>query len=168
MQPSPAAQLPPESRFALHAVAAGASVEEVGELTKLPTERVETQLRTAARALVGAAPPPSAGRAALLERLQPAVEAVQAWQAACDEAVPGVDPRLSAWVRGGLDGPLLLATLEWAGDHPERLRRALELYRSPELAVEVRPVPPARRGCLGGAAVLLVGALAALASIVSS
>lgn len=116
---------------------------------QLAPERVETHLRSAARAVLGASPTPSAGTAALIASLEPVLVDVRGWLGQERPAAPRDDVRLGAWATGRLDGPLLLATLEWAGDDPARLRRGLELHRDPSQVPAPPTAPAGRRGCAG-------------------
>ncbi len=120
---SPVDRLPPESRFALRAVAAGLSIDEAGALLRLDVDTTRKHLRTAVRRLGGSVVTPAGGWEALDAALAVYLPAgrdppLRKPATPCPEA--GVAAALAAIE---LDGPLLLAEAEHAADCPACLAR---------------------------------------------
>ncbi len=136
----PVDHLPPESRFALRAIAGGATPDEAGALMRLDGPTVRRHLRAALRGIDAAVPLGSDGDDALLAALAPVLAAVREPPSrAPSTRCPSPDVA-SALATLRLDGPLLLAEIEHAADCPACLTRLLALHRAgPAPAAEAAP-----------------------------
>lgn len=139
----PVDRLPPEARFALRAVAAGASPDEAGALLRLDGPTVRKHLRSALRGLDAAVPIASDGDAALLAALAPVLAAARETPSrAPSKGCPAAEVA-AALAAQRLDGPLLLAEVEHTADCPSCLARLLALRRAGPSPAEA--APPAAR-----------------------
>jgi hypothetical protein len=133
----PVDQLPPEVRFALRAIAAGAAADEAGALMRLDGPTVRRHLRSALRDLSAAVPLATDGDAALLAALAPVLAAVREPPSrAPSKRCPDADVA-AALATLRLDGPLLLAEIEHAADCPACLARLIALHRAGPTAADV-------------------------------
>lgn len=123
-------QLPPESRFALRAVAAGLEVDEAGLLMRLPGPKVRQHLRTAGRRLGIPALSYADGDAPFLAALAPALAAAREPPSRpSSKRCPDADVA-AALAALQLDGPLMLAEIDHVADCPACLARLIELRRT--------------------------------------
>lgn len=135
----PVDQLPPEARFALRGVAAGATPDEAGALMRIDGATVRRHLRSALRGLEAAVPLATDGDAALLAALTPVLAAVrEAPSRAPSKGCPSPDVA-AALATQRLDGPLLLAEIEHAADCPACLTRLLALHRAGPTPADASP-----------------------------
>lgn len=150
--------LPPESRFAAAAIAAGASLEEAAALLRLEPDTTRNHLRRALRVAGVAVPDRAAGDAALAAAVSAAYAQADAAPRPPSRGCPGPDVA-AALASGSLDGPLLLAEVEHAADCASCLQRLLALRRAPP-SPAAAATPPSR------ALPALLGALVGLAAAV--
>lgn len=131
--------LPPEARFALRAIAAGATPDEAGALMRLDGPTVRRHLRSALRGIEAAVPLAADGDAALVAALSPVLAAVRETPTRTpSKGCPSAD--VAAALAGQrLDGPLLLAEIEHAADCPACLTRLVALHRAGPVPADAPP-----------------------------
>jgi len=123
-------RLPPESRFALRAVASGLSVDEAAAVLRVDGDTARKHLRTAVRRLGGSVVAPAGGWEALDAALTPHLAAGReppVKKPATPCPTPDVADALAA---SRLDGPLMLAEIEHAADCPACLARLVATRKS--------------------------------------
>jgi hypothetical protein len=122
-------QLPPETRFALRALARGMPLPEAAGLMRIDAPTMRKRLRMAARRFGASPPVPEEGDAALVAALAPAVAAAREPPTRTpSKKCPGADVA-AALAASLLDGPLLLAEIDHAADCPACLARLVALRR---------------------------------------
>jgi hypothetical protein len=151
-------RLPPETRFALRALAAGLPLKDAAELMRLDAPTMRKRLRTAARRFGASPPPPDEGDAALLAALAPALAAAgEPATKPSSKHCPAPDVA-AALAAGQLDGPLMLAEIDHAADCPACLSRLVALRRA--------GVQPAPREAARSPWPIVIGAAAGLGAAV--
>lgn len=154
-------ELPPESRFAIRALAAGMSLDAIDAVLHTGGDSGRNALRTVVRWFVGPPPPRAGGDAALLPLLAKPLEMARTTPPGRrpGTACPSADI-LRELAHGRLDGPLMLAEAEHAADCPACMATVVAAAASP--AAGSKPASPPRRGI---DAPLVLGALAGLAIV---
>lgn len=156
-------RLPPESRFAVRAAAAGLGFDEAAEILRIDGPTLRKHVRTAVRETGGDAPPPSSGDDALRAALEPARRAA-AERPSRRPSTPCPSAEIASdLAHGRLDGPLVLATAEHAADCPSCMT-ALVAARRAGPPTAPPPGAPAAPGARGIDLPLVLGAAAGLAA----
>lgn len=146
--------LPPEARFAIRAVAAGLSFDDVDPLLKLDGPSARNALRAVVRIIPRSAaapsgpppPPRAAGDDALRAALAPALAlAATPPGRASGTACPSTEI-VGDLALGRLDGPLMLAEAEHAADCPACMARVVALRRAGPAASPAASAPSPARG----------------------
>src|SRR5262249_37759310 len=135
-------------------------IDEAGQVLRLDGATVRKHLRTAARELGAAAPPPSEGDAALLSALAPALAAAREPPSRpSSKSCPDADVA-AALAAAPLHGPLRRAGIDHAADCPSCLARLVALRRGGS------PAPADQEPAARSPWPVVIGALTGLAAAV--